>query len=227
MNTYEDLYYQIDATIEKEKFKYKCIKIILGIIGLILCISALHNNEHTPIKFLIGLTLILFAIKYKFKSLNDFLKEKEHLKEILEKEEIESLPYKKTYLLTKNELYFYKNLKPVADELGYTILSKIRVADLVKVNSNDKWEEQKYFNKISRKHVDFALAKPDNLEVILLIELDDNSHDYEQRERDIFINKLYNKTGYKLLRVRGSGNLKEKIEEMIKPKVEEDEIIAK
>ncbi len=141
--------------------------------------------------------------------------------------ENDCLPYEKTYLLTKNELQFYKNLKPITDELGFVILSKIRLADLIKVNSNDKKVRQKYFNKINSKHIDFALAKPNNLEIVLLIELDDNSHDYEQRERDIFINKLYDKTGYKLLRVRGSGNLKEKIEEIIKPKVEETETIVK
>ena len=50
---------------------------------------------------------------------------------------------------------------------------------------------QKYFNKINRKHIDFVLAKPDNLQIMLLIELDDCSHDIKQAERDKFIDEGY------------------------------------
>ena len=38
----------------------------------------------------------------------------------------EKIPYRRKYLLTKNELYFYKQLKLIADTYGYTIISKIR-----------------------------------------------------------------------------------------------------
>ncbi|MBQ7118228.1 MAG: DUF2726 domain-containing protein [Clostridia bacterium] len=124
----------------------------------------------------------------------------------------ENLPYKKKLLLTKNEWSFYKSLKPVADELGYSVLAKIRVADLVEViPTKDRSEWQKYFNKINKKHVDFVLAKPENLQVILLIELDDNSHNDKQKQRDEFIEALYKQTGYTLLRTSGTGDLKEKI----------------
>ena len=68
--------------------------------------------------------------------------------------------------------------------------------------------------KINKKHIDFALAKQENLQIVLLIELDDNSHN--NSERDEFIEKLYNQTGYKLLRVRGEANLKEAIENATK-----------
>lgn len=124
----------------------------------------------------------------------------------------ENLPYKKKLLLTKNEWSFYKSLKPVADELGYSVLAKIRVADLVEVvPTKDRSEWQKYFNKINKKHVDFVLAKPENLQIMLLIELDDNSHNEAQKQRDEFIEALYKQTGYKLLRTHGTGELKEKI----------------
>ena len=46
-----------------------------------------------------------------------------------------------------------------------------------------------------------------------MIELDDNSHTQQQRERDSFVEKLYATTGYKLLRVKGHMNIKEKIQE--------------
>lgn len=79
------------------------------------------------------------------------------------------------------------------------------------IPSNNQSEWQKYFNKINRKHIDFVLAKPDNLQIMLLIELDDYSHDIKQAERDKFIDELYKQTGYKFIRVRGTGELKEKI----------------
>lgn len=124
----------------------------------------------------------------------------------------ENLPYKKKLLLTKNEWSFYKSLKTVADELGYSVLAKIRVADLVEViPTKDRSEWQKYFNKINKKHIDFVLAKPENLQVVLLIELDDNSHNDKQKQRDEFIEALYKQTGYTLLRTSGTGELKEKI----------------
>ncbi len=137
----------------------------------------------------------------------------------------EKLPYRRKLLLTKNEWAFYKGLKPIADELGYSILAKIRVADLVEVTAKDHSEWQTYFNKINKKHIDFALAKPENLQIELLIELDDSTHNEKQAKRDEFIDRLYNQTGYKLLRVRGSGNVKEKIQTVLKPT--EDETVIK
>ena len=130
----------------------------------------------------------------------------------------EVLPYHKKYLLTKNEYYFYKKLKPIADELGYTILTKIRMADLVEVNSNQNRNDwTKYFGKIKAKHIDFALAKPDNLQVELLIELDDSSHAQNTRvQRDNFVNAVYSKCGYKILHVfAGEPELRLKIMFMI------------
>lgn len=127
----------------------------------------------------------------------------------------ENFPYKKKYLLTKNEWSFYKSLKPVADELGFCILAKIRVADLVEITAKDRSEWQKFFNKVNKKHVDFALAKPENLQIMLLIELDDNTHNEKQKDRDVFIDALYKQTGYKLLRVRGEGNLKNAVNDIL------------
>ncbi len=147
--------------------------------------------------------------------------------EIVEEPKIEvteNLPYKKKLLLTKNEWAFYKSLKPIADELGYSVLAKIRVADLVEVNVKESKDFMKYFNKINKKHVDFILAKPENLQIELLIELDDNSHNSAQKQRDDFVEALYKQTGYKLLRVKGAADLKEKIMECTnKNQSEEDQ----
>lgn len=125
----------------------------------------------------------------------------------------EKIPYRRKYLLTKNELYFYKNLKIIANEYGYNVLSKIRVADLIEVSKEaDEKEYLKYFNKISSKHIDFALCNPDNLYIEYLIELDDGSHNEQKRkDRDEFIEKALEKSGYSLLRVYTAEQVKNKI----------------
>ena len=128
-----------------------------------------------------------------------------------EQEKKEVFPYSKRRILSKHELDFYKELKRVADSKNLCVLTKIRMADLVNVNGYNHSDQYVYFNKVSRKHVDFALAEPQNLNIVLLIELDDSSHDYEQSERDRFVENVYKKTGYKLLRVRNAVSLNEKI----------------
>lgn len=171
------------------------------------------------IYFVIALLLVavIFYIKEKKKNIenNKEIKEEKEIED--EKINTEEMPYRKKLLLTKNEWQFYKELKPIADELELTVLSKIRLADLIEVDNtkiNSK-EFQRYFNKINRKHIDFALAKKENLRILLIIELDDNSHDKTQNQRDEFINTVLEKTGYQILRTRGTGELKQKIQEKL------------
>ena len=124
--------------------------------------------------------------------------------------------YRRKYLLTRHELEFYKELKKVADKLNLSILTKIRMADLVEAINND----YRGFAKIKAKHVDFALCNPENMYVLLLIELDDNSHQRQDRiERDMFVEQVYTETGYKLLRVTSTYNLEKAITEALQPEI--------
>lgn len=155
-----------------------------------------------------------------------YIKEKQQTNQREEKvEDIKEYPYRKKLLLTKNEWYFYKKLKPICDKYNLHILSKIRFADLVEVESNiDKNDKIRYFNKISRKHIDFVLCKPENLQVIALIELDDKSHEQEKRiERDNFIDNVCKKAGYKIIHIRNYEEIEDKLlqAEIIK-KTEQD-----
>ena len=124
--------------------------------------------------------------------------------------------YRRKYLLTKHELEFYKELKKVADKLNLSILTKIRMADLVEAINND----YRGFAKIKAKHIDFALCNPENMYVLLLIELDDKSHQRQDRiERDEFVEQVYMETGYKLLRVTSTYNLEKAITEALQPEI--------
>lgn len=148
---------------------------------------------------LLIIAIIIRIIKEYFKGTIKFRKFKTKNNQINN----DQLPYKKKHLLTKNELFFYQQMQPIVNELGYCILSKIRIADLVEVEKNlDYSTTQTYFNKISKKHIDFALCDPKDLTIHILIELDDKSHNLNKvKERDKFVKELYKKTDYKLIRV--------------------------
>ena len=71
----------------------------------------------------------------------------------------------------------------------YRVLGKVRVADVVSVNSmSDRSGWQKAFNRISAKHFDFVLCRKDDLSICAAIELDDKSHQKNKRQqRDAFV----------------------------------------
>ncbi len=149
---------------------------------------------------LIVVVIILFIIMAIFKALND-ADENSQVDVKIKNNDLINLPYSRKYLLTKNELSFYKGLKEYAERNNYAILTKIRLADLVEVSgTKNKSEWSRYFSKIKSKHIDFALCNKDNLYPVLLIELNDNSHNSPNRvKRDEFYKALFNKTGYKLI----------------------------
>lgn len=99
--------------------------------------------------------------------------------------------YKKhSGLLSQAEIKFYRQLKVALDGLSYDIAIKPRLADIVRVESTGErfWKE---FSAISQKHVDFAVLDSQNLSVLLVIELDDNSHKAMDRmSRDMFVNRV-------------------------------------
>ncbi|MBQ6212823.1 MAG: DUF2726 domain-containing protein [Ruminococcus sp.] len=107
-------------------------------------------------------------------------------------------------ILTDREFEFYERLRPVAEEFGLQIFTKIRLADLIVPKpkaENPFWME--CFNKIRSKHIDFALAD-ENAAIVMLIELDDSTHDRPDRvERDDFVNAVLENTGYILIRTNG------------------------
>jgi very-short-patch-repair endonuclease len=108
-------------------------------------------------------------------------------------------------LLTPAELKFYQTLK-LAVEDAMLICCKVRLADLLSVTSLDPAERQKLFRRIAAKHVDFVLADPTDLEPFAAIELDDSSHDRsDRRERDVFVDRLFETVGFPIIRVKAAG----------------------
>ena len=113
-----------------------------------------------------------------------------------EKENINiGLYEKKEYLMTKNELKFYKQLKKITDKLNLTIFVQVSLYQIIKN------KEYKDFNKIKSKSIDFVITE-NNGKIKLCIELDDSSHNKNNRiKRDNFINEIFKQTNINLLRI--------------------------
>ena len=121
----------------------------------------------------------------------------------------EKLPYElNETILTERERAFYRILRPIADRLELQICPKVRVADIVSIKKGTR-DWQKWFNKIRSKHVDFLLCYYD-MNIVLMIELDDRSHETERAQKnDALKNAIF---GDRLVRIR---SLKEDPEPVI------------
>lgn len=113
----------------------------------------------------------------------------------------ERLPYRsRETLLSRGEAAFFEPLQRALNG-EFLIMSKVRLADLVSCSATE-WRNG-YGGAISQKHVDFVLCDPATTRFILAIELDDRTHDSEDRKRrDRFLNEVLATVGIRLLRVR-------------------------
>jgi len=118
-------------------------------------------------------------------------------------EKSEDLPYVlKRYLMSKAERSFFGMLEQVADSSRYYIFPQVSLNNLVTVEKGTG-SYQAFHNKVDRKSVDFVLFDRSTISPVLAIELDDSSHDREDRqERDAFVDRVLAKAGLPLLHVR-------------------------
>lgn len=104
-------------------------------------------------------------------------------------------------LNTHAEQAFLLALQQSIDGDRYLINGKTRLADLIKVESQQwgsQWQTQ--FNRISRKHVDFVILERSSSRIIGVIELDDSSHQRsDRRERDRFVDQALERAGIPIL----------------------------
>ena len=128
----------------------------------------------------------------------------EYDKQQQEQQQIQIYPYHAVQLLTRNEYYFFLEMKKIIEPIGLQILAKVRLADLIEVDKGlDYANFNRYFSKIKSKHVDFVVV--DNMKIVLIVELDDSSHQGQERqERDNFVNNALTRSGYIVVRTFGN-----------------------
>ena len=110
--------------------------------------------------------------------------------------------YQRKYLLTKNEWYAYKKLQPLAASMGLVVCPKVRLLDILEPRKGEK-DYKSLFWKVQAKHIDFLICDQD-LHIKAVIELDDNSHDRQDRkDRDTFVDEILKDVGYTVIRTKG------------------------
>jgi hypothetical protein len=109
------------------------------------------------------------------------------------------LPYKlRDDFLSPAEASFFRLLKNAAQD-DYLVFPKVALKDIFFVSRPN--ENMAYYNKIDRKHVDFLLCDSASLKPVMGIELDDASHQRQDRiERDELVDKVFEQAGLPLRR---------------------------
>lgn len=109
-------------------------------------------------------------------------------KEIIREETI----YQKRNLMTNYEYKFYQNIKELEDE--YQIVPQLNLAAVTKKINNNR-----YYSELFR-NIDFAIFSKDYQELLLLIEINDQTHNnYNRSDRDMKVKKICNDIGVKLI----------------------------
>lgn len=108
---------------------------------------------------------------------------------------------RRSSLLTAASLSFLGVLRAALPD-GYFIASEVSLANLFSVKRNGG---RAAFNRINQKRVDFVVCDGASLRPLCGIELDDASHEREERRsRDEFVEQLFQATGLPLLRFRAA-----------------------
>lgn len=107
----------------------------------------------------------------------------------------------RTDIMTTTEKEFYKLLENVVGG-HYKVFPQVRLSTLL--NEKVKGQSWKYaLWSINQKSVDFVVCNVDTLQAVAAIELDDYTHDREDRiKRDENVEKLFASVNFPLLRFR-------------------------
>src|SRR3989344_1059657 len=127
---------------------------------------------------------------------------------------------RKDFLMSRAEHEFFDIL---VEAVGgqYHVFPQVHLPTFLehRIKNGQSWKGAK--GSIDRRSVDFLICDKAYIKPLLAIELDDKSHDREDRiERDENIERILNDAGLPLLRFRNNGSFnKEEIKETILQKV--------
>ena len=116
----------------------------------------------------------------------------------------EGYPYKKVdSLFTTAERSFLAVLDDAVGE-QFRIFAKVRFADIANIkNITNRQTRQRALNRITSKHLDYILCDKKNLSIVCAIELNDKSHQRQDRkERDLFIDNVCKTISLPLVKIQ-------------------------
>ena len=116
---------------------------------------------------------------------------------------LENETYYKKNIFTETELNFYRICKMIADEQNLEIFPKMTLKEILYVkDENGNKNPYKYFSKIDKKHIDYTIYDPVKNDIIVCIELDDSSHQRDDRvKRDVYVDAVLYMAGINLVRI--------------------------
>lgn len=110
-------------------------------------------------------------------------------------------PYQlKQNYLSSAELLFMNLLEKAFHDM-YNIVPQVPLKSIIQIKQNVR-NFYRYFNKIDRKIVDFVFFDKKSYKPLLVIELDDSSHNsINRKNRDLFIDKILKKLNLPILHI--------------------------
>lgn len=143
-------------------------------------IENLLKNPLFCIIFIIGILGIIYLL------INNLKKDK------IKNLEKEKTVYKLKPIMTECERNFYNILKKLENE--YTIIPQANLASFIEKKTNNR-----FYNDLFR-NIDFAIFDKDLKKVLLLIEINDKTHDTIRRKsRDLKVRKICNDVNLKII----------------------------
>lgn len=95
-------------------------------------------------------------------------------------------------IMTEYEYRFYQILKELENK--YIIVPQLNLAAVIKKANNNR-----YYSELFR-NIDFAVFSKDYKKLLLLIEINDQTHDrYKRQDRDLKVKKICNDVNVKLI----------------------------
>lgn len=141
--------------------------------------------------FIIMTFYCLLGLGLPFYIFFKILKRNEEKENIIIEEKQKNL-YKNKNIMTKCEKDFYIKIKEL--EPKYKIIPQVNLATIIQKVRNNK-----YINELFR-NIDFAIFSNDFEKLLLLIELNDSTHnEYKRRNRDLKVKNICNECNIKLL----------------------------
>ncbi|MGN1324205.1 MAG: DUF2726 domain-containing protein [Bacilli bacterium] len=114
---------------------------------------------------------------------------------LINEEEIkenEETMYFKKQIMSEYENKFYNILKELKND--YEIIPQLNLASVI-----EKKSKNKYYNELFR-NIDFAIFTKDYKELLLLIEINDKTHNkMNRKDRDLKVKKICNEAGIKII----------------------------
>ena len=109
-------------------------------------------------------------------------------------EDVSNVNYVSKQFLSNSEYDFLTKFIDLENELHVNIVPQVNLASIIQKVSNSR------FNTELFRNIDFGIFNADYSKLLLLIELNDESHNnYHRKKRDIKVRDICNKAGIKLI----------------------------